>query len=169
MQTSFPVFEFHINGIIYLRSHFCVDSFDQHYVHKIHLSIVCNWSSFISISVFYFINALQLTYLFYCWWDLGLFLVGGYYKQHCYEHSCAYVLNRCLWASGGQQFSEWGLGTLGASWDLSEVPICRNYFHNNAETLLAFHAHALTSVQWRARGNMTFWWLIECFLSSAKF
>lgn len=115
-----------------------------------------------------FINALQLTYLFYCWWTLGLFLIGGYYKQHCYEHSCAYVLKRCLWASGGQQFSKWGLGTLGASWDLSEVSICQNYFHNNAEMLLAFPAHALTSVQWRARGNMTFWWLIECVLSSAE-
>lgn len=47
-------------------------------------------------------------------------------------------------------------GNPGASRGLPKVfPRCRNYFHSNAEISFAFHAHALTSVQWRAGDNAT--------------
>ena len=92
----------------------CLDSFDQLYVHKIHLSIACNWSPLISI--LYSISRITAVNLFiWLLTGLGLFLVGAV-TSNTAANVPAHVLRSNvseLRAAEGQWFSKCGLGTLG--------------------------------------------------------
>ena len=59
------------------------------YIYKIHPLVVCNYVHSFTLLYSIIMNEPQLTYSFYHWWGLGLFLIGGYYKQCRYEHSYA--------------------------------------------------------------------------------